>query len=119
MGLVLADPSGFARVELCGSQSQEGAEFRPRDEGVGEQLATEMRERRVNLTVHFGDEEGAGGPYPLTQLGEPLDRCFVVSAGNAECNRRTGGDGRWTGLARAAGAAKENVVDALEPAARS
>jgi len=78
-----------------------------------------VRESRLNLTVHFGDEGGAVGPCPLAQLREPLDRRFVVSACKTHCNRRSGGDGGWTGFARAAGAAQENTLDALEPAARS
>jgi hypothetical protein len=70
----------------------------------------------VNVTVHIGDETEAGRPIPLAEFREPLDRCFVVSAGEAEGNCCSVGDGGWTWLVPGAGAAREKAVDALEPA---
>jgi len=116
LGAVLTGPSGVAYVELSGSQSEEGAKLRHRQEGVGEQLATDVRKRRVNLTVHFGDEGGAGGHRPLTQLREPFDCCFVVAAGKAERDSCPSGDGGRTCLVRGPGAAQEKAGDAPEPA---
>jgi hypothetical protein len=74
-------------VELRRPQLEQAPQLQGGNEGIGEGLPREDRDRRDGCTVDLGHQDGTVGNAGGVKVCEPPERCLVVGACAADGHR--------------------------------